>query len=85
MPGFNRYVDEDSVYATLQPWLDLEEIVNFASSYYVVTRVLKPLLAKVSADPPDVADPEAELNRWAAALPPAADYGTQKLFVFRKR
>jgi len=85
MPDFNRYLDEDQVRATLQPVATLEETVDFASSYYVATRFLKPLLVKATNAAVDVADPEAEFNRWAAKLPPAGDYGTQKLLVFRKR
>jgi hypothetical protein len=62
----------------------LVEILNFASTYYVGTRVLKPLIAKAANVPVNVADPAAEWNRWFSQLPAAGDYGTQKLFVFRK-
>jgi hypothetical protein len=37
----------------------------------------------LQADIP-VASPDMEWNRWWAALPAVGDYGTQKLFVFRK-
>lgn len=84
MPGFNQYLDEDQVVAALAPDLALEEIVNFASSYYVGTRLLKPLLARAAEADIDITDPLMEWNRWCAQLPPAGDYGTQKLFVFRK-
>ena len=60
-------------------------LVDFASTYYVGTRVLKPLLAQATGAPVDVADPASEWNRWFASLPAVGDYGTQKLFVFRKR
>ena len=33
----------------------------------------------------DAADPAMHWNRWCAELPAAGDYGTQKLFVFRKK
>lgn len=85
MPPFNEYVDEEHVVRTASAWLDLVQIVNFASTYYVGSRVLKPLLARAANASVDVADPNAEWNRFWAALPPAGDYGTQKLFVFRKR
>jgi ubiquinone/menaquinone biosynthesis C-methylase UbiE len=84
-PAFNRYLDIDEVVSWLDASCALVEIVDFASSYYVATRVLKPLLARAASAEIDVADPEAEFNRWAAQLPPAGDYGTQKLLVFRKR
>jgi hypothetical protein len=63
----------------------LLELVNFASTYYVGTRVLKPLLNQALGGLVDVADPKMEWNRWFAQLPAAGDYGTQKLFVFQKK
>jgi SAM-dependent methyltransferase len=85
MPAFNQYLDEERVVSAAQKELDLVEISNFASSYYVGTRVLKPLLARVAGASVDVANPTSEWNRWCSQLPAAGDYGTQKLFVFRKR
>lgn len=85
MPDFNSYLDEEKVIAELHVDCRLEELVNFASTYYVGTRLLKPLLAQATGAPLDVADPRSELNRWFASLPAWGDYGTQKLFVFRKR
>jgi SAM-dependent methyltransferase len=85
MPGFNNYLDEDRVAEATAPSCDLVRISNFASSYYVGTRVLKPLLARVAGCPDKAADPLCELNRWLSLLPAAGDYGTQKLFLFRKR
>ena len=84
-PDFNLYLDEKTLAETASPQLELERVENFASSYFVATRVFKPLLARLSPADVDVADPDAEFNRWAAQLPAAGDYGTQKLFVFRKR
>lgn len=85
MPAFNRYLDVDEVVSWLDSGCDLVEQVDFASSYYVATRVLKPLLAKAASATIDVANPNTEFNRWAAQLAPAGDYGTQKLLVFRRR
>ena len=84
MPSFNLYLDEERVLDELADELTVEQISDFASSYYVATRVLKPLLAARAEAAIDVADPDAEFNRWAALLPPAGDYGTQKLFVLRR-
>jgi ubiquinone/menaquinone biosynthesis C-methylase UbiE len=85
MPSFNLYLDQDRVLEAVAGELALQEIADFASSYYVATRWLKPLLAVRAGVAVDVADPDAEFNRWAAMLPPAGDYGTQKLFVLRRR
>ena len=85
MPAFNRYVDEEQVIEAVRPELDLVEAVNFASTYYVGTRVLKPLVIQALGLKVDVADPQMEWNRWFSQLPAWGDYGVQKLFVFRKR
>lgn len=83
MPPFNLYLDQDKVVAAAEDELELVGIENFSSTYFVATRILKPLLARDSNV--DVANPEMEWNRWASLLPAAGDYGTQKLFVFRKK
>lgn len=85
MPAFNRYLNEGDVIAEMASGFDLIELVNFASTYFVGTRVLKPLLAEALRNRVDVADPTHHWNRWCAQLPAWGDYGTQKLFVFRKR
>lgn len=84
VPQFNLYLDEEALADAAGPRLELERVENFASTYFVATRLLKPLLAHASSADVDVADPDAEFNRWAAQLPAAGDYGTQKLFVFRR-
>jgi ubiquinone/menaquinone biosynthesis C-methylase UbiE len=85
MPLFNQYLDENQVVDALSPNLELVELVNFASTYYVGTRVLKPLLARAVGGGIEVANPNMEWNRWFSELPACGDYGTQKLFVFKKR
>jgi ubiquinone/menaquinone biosynthesis C-methylase UbiE len=85
MSAFNLYLDESQIVGAAEATMDLVEISNFASSYYVGTRVVKPLLARISAAAIDVANPMSEWNRWCAQMTAAGDYGTQKLFVFRKR
>jgi ubiquinone/menaquinone biosynthesis C-methylase UbiE len=84
MPPFNQYLDEERVVEALAPELELVEIVNFASTYYVWTRVLKPLIIQALGASIDVADPNMEWNRWGAELPTLGNYGTQKLFFFTK-
>jgi SAM-dependent methyltransferase len=84
-PAFNLYLDEAELESNAGAELELDAVQNFASSYFVATRVLKPLLAKVADSEVNVADPDAEFNRWAAQLPACGDYATQKLFIFRKR
>jgi ubiquinone/menaquinone biosynthesis C-methylase UbiE len=85
MPPFNVYIDEHRMVSAMARMFDLVEIVNFASTYFVATRVLKPLLIKALDVPLNLADPEMHWNKWFAQWPAIGNYGTQKLFVFRKR
>ena len=85
MPSFNLYLEANAVVTAAGDDFVLERVEDFASSYFVATRVLKPILAQAAHSDVDVADPNAEFNRWASLLPAAGDYGTQKLFVLRKR
>lgn len=84
IPPFNRYLDQEQVVSAAAPELELVEICNFASTYYVGTRILKPLFIQALKLQSNPADPTAEWNRWCAQLPPWGDYGTQKLFIFRR-
>jgi len=84
VPKFNCYLDEDQVIAALDPVMRLVELKNFSSTYYVGTRVIKPLLSAALGNKVDPADPDMEWNRWFSQLPSWGDYGTQKLFVFEK-
>ena len=73
------------VFLAERPDLELVDLVNFSSTYYVATRVLKPLLAQALGSKIDVASPDSEWNRFFSLLPSWGDYGTQKLFVFKKK
>ena len=84
MPNFNNYVDQDLIGTLAPPDLTLTRVIDFASTYFVGTRVLKPLLAQAVGIEIDLVDPNAEWNRWFASLPPWGDYGTQKCFLFQK-
>lgn len=85
IPTFNRYLDENQLIPEASKHCSLVNIINFASTYYVGTRVLKPLLAKALNMDIDVADPKMDFNRWFSSLPAWGDFGTQKLFIFEKR
>ena len=85
MPAFNNYLDEELVLRETEGVLTIVDIVNFASTYFVGTRVIKPLLVQALGIEVDVADPSLHWNDWFSQLPAAGDFGTQKLFVMRKR
>ena len=83
MPTFNTYLDEEKVITTVGATLKFVELKNFSSTYYVGTRVIKPLLNEALGNKINESDPDMEWNRWCSQLPAYGDYGTQKLFVFK--
>lgn len=85
IPPFNTYLDQDQVIEATYRDFDLVAVSDFASTYFVGTRVLKPLLVKALGTGFDSAVPGMEWNRWFSQLPAAGDYGTQKLFVLRRK
>ncbi len=85
IPAFNLYLDENQLISEASKRCDLIDVINFASTYYVGTRVFKPLLAKALNIDIDVADPKMDFNKWFSNLPSWGDFGTQKLFIFEKR
>lgn len=85
IPAFNNYLDRERVIKDVTPELEPVEVKNFSSTYFVGTRIIKPLLIKALGLDIDAADPDMEWNRWFSQLPSWGDYGTQELFVFKKK
>ncbi|MFC1881665.1 class I SAM-dependent methyltransferase [Thermodesulfobacteriota bacterium] len=85
MPEFNNYMDKAQVVKYLASHAELIDIINFSSTYYVGTRILKPLIIKALNQEIDVSLPEMEWNRLFSLLPSFGDYGVQELFIFQKR
>jgi len=85
MPSFNNYLDEDKLLKASRQYADLIRVERFSSTYYLGTRVLKPLLKKHLFKSMDIANPKSMVNRLSCGLPAIGDFGPQKLFVFRKK
>lgn len=85
MPPFNQYLDQDKVIDATSSAMELVDIVNFSSTYYLGTRVLRPLLAKILGINKDYTNYDMEINRLFAQLPSCGDYGSEKLFILRKK
>jgi len=85
MPAFNLYLDSDQVAS--RSWGSHEpiQVVDFSSTYYLLTRVLKPVLELLPGSKVKAVDPQSEVNRLAGLLPAWGDYGVQKLFILRKK
>lgn len=84
VPKFNFYLDLDQLVDNVPAPLRLESIIDFSSTYYVATRLLKPLLASTAKKEIDVGDTNMHWNRWFANVPSIGEYGIQRLLVFTK-
>lgn len=80
-PWFNLYFDDNKVVAFMKK-SNMENIgiVNFSSTYYIGSRVLQPFIIGKNKEPRY----DSEINRLFSILPSYGDYGTQKLYHFRK-
>lgn len=85
MPSFNNYLKEKDLLRLASVHFRLVETSHFSSSYFVGTRILKPLLNRLLKKGMNATEPMTHWNRWCSSLPACGDYGPQKLFVFEKR
>lgn len=85
MPPFNLYLDENKVVKEASKYFKLIDILNFSSTYYIGTRVIKPILSKCMNKDEMIANPLTEWNRFFSFIPSLGDYGIQKLFIFEKK
>lgn len=85
IPDQNRYIDEEFILEVLKKHsMQLVQINNFASTYFVMTRIIKPLFSYARGMENNIVDPNLEWNRFSSLLPSFGDYGIQKLFIFQK-
>jgi ubiquinone/menaquinone biosynthesis C-methylase UbiE len=85
MPSFNNYLDQEKVIDGLSASCKCVGVINFSSTYFVGTRIIKPLINESLHNKINVAQPDMEWNRFWSMAPAWGDYGTQKLFVFEKK
>ncbi len=77
----NIYLDEDILLPYVAGLFDVVAIENFASTYYVASRIYNAVSA------PDQAKPDyfSPINRTAVNLPPIGDYSPLRTYYLRKR
>lgn len=76
----NLYLDEELFLRGIPSSLELVEVNNFSSLYFVASRVFNAKLTPEGEQP----DYLSEINKIARTLPSFGDYGPLKLFSFRK-
>ena len=81
-PWFNLYIDEEKLFSFMKKNnTEKIEVINFSSTYYIGSRVIQPFVIGKKKEPCY----DSEINRLFSLLPNYGDYGTQKLFRFRKK
>ena len=80
-PWHNRYLKESEIEETVLPGLVLEEINDFSSTYYFLSRVVNAWIAAQEDKEPSY---DAPINKLALQLPSFGDFGQVKIWVWRK-
>jgi SAM-dependent methyltransferase len=77
-PWHNRYLTDDII-KLIYLNFNVECDDDYSSSYYIISRVLNPLIKQISND--HTLEYISEINRLASKCPNFGDYGTQRLFI----
>jgi ubiquinone/menaquinone biosynthesis C-methylase UbiE len=80
-PWHNRYMQEAEINALRIPGVILEEVRDFTSTYYFISRVINAWQASQEGKEPDY---NAPVNRLAFKLPPIGSVGQGKIWIWRK-
>ena len=76
MPPFNDYLNLDRMAQETGNIFEIKETVHFVSTYYVDTRVFKPLLTQLLDKAIDIKNLLMEWNHFLSQLRCCGDYGT---------
>jgi len=82
MPWHNCYIDDEAMQRFSSPALTLERVMDFSSTYYLLSRIINAALAAQRGEEPKYDDP---VNALAMKLPALVDgLGQTKLWIWRK-
>ena len=81
-PWHNTYIDDEKLHEfNKNNLLDLVEISNFSSTYYLFSRIVNARLALDNNEKVSYSNP---INLVSLKLPPLGNYSQSKLWVFKK-
>jgi ubiquinone/menaquinone biosynthesis C-methylase UbiE len=81
-PWHNRYLIDEEINSLDIPGINLQEINHYSSTYYFISRVINAWMAKQDGKEPSY---DAPINQLALQLPPIAEMGQGKIWVWRKQ
>lgn len=82
IPWHNRYLIDHEVEELNPDCATLEEVNNFSSTYYFLSRIINAKLSAQRHEEPRYEDP---INMLALQLPPLGDFSQSKIWVWRKK
>ena len=77
----NQYLDEQLFLNEIKKYFKIENVVNFASTYYLLTRVIKAWNCKQRGETPTYND---EFNKMASRIESFGEFSPMKLFILKK-
>jgi ubiquinone/menaquinone biosynthesis C-methylase UbiE len=80
-PWHNRYFQESEINALQIEGIRLAEVRSYSSTYYFLSRLINAWLAKQEGREPAY---DAPVNKLALSLPPIAQFGQGKLWIWEK-
>ncbi len=80
-PWHNRYLLDDEIETLVLPGVRLESVDHFTSTYYFLSRVVNAAMAAQENKEPDY---DAPVNKLALTLPPLAEMGQTRIWLWRK-
>jgi ubiquinone/menaquinone biosynthesis C-methylase UbiE len=76
----NCYIDEEDLLNFAQSYFEVKKVLRFSSTYYVMTWVLYPYFVRSGQR-----NYRSFLHKLSAILPQFGDWGLQKLYILKKR
>lgn len=81
-PWHNRYLRDEELKGVANEWLELEDVVYYSSTYYFLSRVVNAAMAAQEGTEPEY---DTFVNRLALKLPPIANLGQGRIWVWRRK
>lgn len=83
-PIYNNYFDENELMVFLEDYYDIIEISNYASIYYLGTRVLQTMMVDGVVNQTDT-DIHRLFRKYSRETANSGEFSPQKLFVLKKK
>jgi ubiquinone/menaquinone biosynthesis C-methylase UbiE len=80
-PSHNLYINDSDIECVMNPGVILEEVIDYSSTYYFISRVVNAWQSKQKGKEPSY---DAPINNIALDLPPMGNAGQGRIWVWKK-